>query len=57
MLEKPEVPINNGQSREYWQHWAHKTQGEDKQNTTQKPKKISNTDPTKTGGEAMCSER
>ena len=27
----------------HWQHWAHKTQDEDKQNTTQ----ISNTDPTK----------
>ena len=57
MLEKLEVPINNGQSREYWQHWAHKTQGEDKQNTTQKTKKMRNTAPIKTGGEAMCSER
>ena len=28
-------------------HWAHKTQDEDKQNTTQKTKMMSNTDPTK----------
>jgi hypothetical protein len=30
-----------------WQHWAHKTQYENEQNTTQKTKKMSNTDPTK----------
>jgi hypothetical protein len=28
-----------------WQHWAHKTQYENEQNTTQKTKKMSNTDP------------
>jgi hypothetical protein len=34
----------------HWQHWKYKTQDEDKQNTTQKTKKMSNTDPTKSRG-------
>ena len=34
----------------HWQHWIYKTQDEDKQNTTQKAKKRSNTDPTKSRG-------
>jgi hypothetical protein len=38
----------------HWQHWAHKTQDEDKQNIkhnrTQKTKKMSNTDLTKNQG-------
>jgi hypothetical protein len=43
----------NRKSNQEWtiqrhsQHWAHKTQDEDKQNTTQKIKKMSNTDSTK----------
>ena len=32
-------------NQRYWQHWAHKTQDEDKQNT--KHSKMNNTDPTK----------
>jgi len=40
-----------------WQHWAHMKQDEVKQNTTQKTNKMSNTDPTKTGGEQRCSRR
>ena len=50
MLEKTEGAIKNGQSRDTsWQYWVHKTPEGDKQskNTTQKTKKISNTDPTK----------
>ena len=31
----------------HWQRWAHKTQDEDKQNTTHKTKKMSNTEHTK----------
>ena len=51
MLEITEREIKNGQSRKYWQHWAHKTHDADKQNnkkhnTTQKTRKMSNTDPT-----------
>jgi len=36
----------------HWQHRVYKTQNEDKQNknTTQKTKKMSNTDPIKNGG-------
>ena len=38
----------------HWQHWAHKTQEEDKQtqkhNTAQETKKMSNTDPAKNWG-------
>ena len=33
--------------------WAHKTQDEDNQNT--KTKKMSNTDPPKSGGDSTCS--
>jgi hypothetical protein len=32
MLEKTKGAIKNGQSR-HWQHWAHKTQNEDKLKT------------------------
>ena len=32
------------------QHWVHKTEDEDKKNTTQNIKKMSNTDPTKNRG-------
>jgi hypothetical protein len=34
MLEKTKGAIKNGQSR-HWQHWAHKTQNEDKLKTPQ----------------------
>jgi hypothetical protein len=35
-----------------WQHWVHQTQDEEMQNKnlTQKTEKMSNTDPSKTGG-------
>lgn len=32
---------------EKWQHWVHKSQDKDKQKTTQKNKKMRNTDPIK----------
>ena len=48
-LEKNEGTIKNWQSRHWW-HWPHKTNKTQKHNTTQKIKKISNTDPTKTRG-------
>jgi nitrogen fixation-related uncharacterized protein len=35
--------IKNGQYRDTGNIWVHKTQDEDKQNTTQKAKKLSNT--------------
>jgi len=38
-------------------HWAHKTQDEDKLNTTKKTKKMSNVDATKIGSEPRCSVR
>ena len=34
----------------HWQHWAHKTNNEDKQNTTQKTKMMSNMDLVKNPG-------
>ena len=40
----------------HWPHWAHdigQRQKKTKQ-ITRKTKKMSNTDPQKTGGEAMC---
>jgi uncharacterized protein YgiB involved in biofilm formation len=45
MFEKTEGAIKNGQS-----YWVHKTQDEDKQNTTPKTNKMSNTDTTKSRG-------
>jgi hypothetical protein len=33
----------------HWQHWLHKTNKTQKQNITQKTKKMSNTDPAKSG--------
>jgi hypothetical protein len=46
MFEKTEGAIKNGQS-----YWVHKTQDEDKQNTTPKINKMSNSDTTKSRGE------
>jgi hypothetical protein len=37
MLEKTKGAIKNGQSR-HWQHWAHKTQNEDKLKTNHRPR-------------------
>ena len=45
-LEKVEGAIKNGQSRETG-NIGHKIQNEEKQNTTQRTKQMSNTDPTK----------
>jgi hypothetical protein len=40
---------------ENWQRWARKTQDANKKNTTQKIKRMSNTDPTKqTGSKLGC---
>ena len=55
------MAIKNEQSR-HWQHWAHTTQEEDKQstktqhNTTQKTKKMSNTNLTENRGEPGAHE-
>jgi hypothetical protein len=42
--------MNNRDSQRDWQHWVYKTQNEDKQNkknTTQKAKTMSNIDPNR----------
>jgi len=52
MLEKPEGAIKNGQPRDTGNigYTRHRTKTI-KKNTTQKTKDMSNTDPTKNGGE------
>ena len=50
MSEKTEGAIKNEQYRDTGNIWVHKTQEEDKQNTTQKTKMMSNMDPTKIMG-------
>ena len=53
MLEKTEGANQEWTIQKHRQHWVHRTQDEDKQTnkqtttTTQKTKKMSNTDPTK----------
>jgi len=49
MSEQTKGAIKNGQSRDTG-NIGHKTQNVEKQNSTQKTKKMSNTDPPNTGG-------